>query len=170
MFKLNISKRENSIFIALGLVVILFLTYHFIVKPIFKKWHTLNSEIITEKNRLRKGLELLKNRDNIIGEYNTYATTLRKISKILSYIETKAGSLDVKIANIKPMPQPQKDFHREYLVEVQIEGEFANISKFIAELIKPPLVITLKKFDLRTMPDQAPSQFKGILILSKLII
>ena len=165
----NLSKRERYIFILAVIVVILAISYNFIFKPIFGKWHTLNNEIIIKKARIRKSLKLLGDQNAIINEYNAYAATLTNISKILSYIEKEALSLEIKTANVRPRPVVQKEAYKEYIIEIQIEGEFLNINKFVSQLIKSPLFITVKKLDLRRATETS-SYLKGTIILSKLII
>ena len=165
----NLSKREIYIFTSVVIVVVLVVFYKFIFGPIFRKGRSLNNEIIIKKAKVRKGLKLLKTQNTIINEYNTYASTLANISKLLSYIEKEALSLEIKTANIRPRPVVQKELYREYIIEFQIEGEFSNINKFVSQLIKSPLFITVKKLDLRSVAETSP-YLKGTIILSKLII
>lgn len=169
MIRSSLSKREKYIFILTVVVVISALAYNFILGPSFKKWHSLNSEIAIEKARIRKGLRLLETQNTIINEYNTYATSLGNISEILSYIESQTEALGIKTANIRPMPVVQKGLYKEYIIELQIEGEFSDINKFVSLLIKPPIFITVEKFDFRRT-EKTSSYLKGTLILSKLIV
>ena len=166
---MNLSKREKYIFIVTVAIIMSALAYNFIIEPIFKKWHSVNNEIIIEKTRLKKGLKLLDDRNTIINEYNTYAASLKNMSKILSYIEKEALSSGIKTANIRPRPVIQKELYKEYVIELQIEGTFSSINKFVSELINSPIFITVKRFDLRAVTGTS-SYLKGTLILSKLII
>ena len=165
----NLSKRERYIFILAVIVVILAIFYNFILEPVFRKRRSLNNEIIITKARIRKSLKLLETQNTIINEYNTFTSNLTNISKILSYIEKEALLLEIKTANIRPRPVIKKEYYEEYIIELQIEGEFSNINKFISQLIKPPLFITVKKLDLRRVTETSP-YLKGTIILSKLII
>ncbi|MDP8230510.1 MAG: type 4a pilus biogenesis protein PilO [Candidatus Gorgyraea atricola] len=166
---MNISKREKYISIIATGVVVLALAYNFLIDPLFKKWHNFNNDIIKNEIALKKGLKLLENRNDIIKEYNSYASTTRTLSRILSYIEKHAISTGVKTANIKPRPVVEKGYYKEYVIELQVEGTFSAINKFASKIIEPPLLITIKKFDLRT-PTDTPSTLKGTLILSKPLI
>ena len=169
MITFNLSKRERCIFISAVSIIILTLFYNFLFEPILKKWNTLNNEIVIKKTQFGKNLQLLKNRNKIISEYNTYASSVRNISKILSRIEREADSLGIKTYNIRPRPVIQKELYKEYIIELQIEGEFLNIDKFISQLAEPPLFITVVKFEFRKTAETS-SYFKGTLLLSKLII
>ena len=169
MHTLNISKRERYILIAVVAVVISAILYNFIFEPALKKWSTLNKEILVKRTKIKKELKLLENRNTIIKEYNAYAYTAKNITKILNYIENLSNSLGITVANIKPQPVVEKGLYEEYIIEVQIEGEFADINKFTAELIKSPVFISVKKFDFRVAAPNS-SRFKGTLILSKIII
>ncbi|MBU1932891.1 MAG: type 4a pilus biogenesis protein PilO [Candidatus Omnitrophica bacterium] len=165
----NLSKRERYIFISVVIVVILAIFYNFILEPVFRKRRSLNNEIIITKARIRKSLKLLETQNTIINEYNAFTSNLTNISKILSYIEKEALLLEIKTANIRPRPVIKKEYYEEYIIELQIEGEFSNINKFISQLIKPPLFVTVKKLDLRRAAETSP-YLKGTVILSKLII
>jgi len=164
----NLSKREKHILIITIFIILSALAYNFVLEPIFKKWNALNNEIAVERTKIVKSLRLLNNRDSIIGDYAAYAKSVGNIPKILGYIETKANSLEIKILNIKPRPAFQKGLYKEHIIELQIEGYFENINRFISELIKPPLFIAVKQFDLRAVV-RTP-HLKGTLILSKITI
>ena len=165
---MTFSRRARCIFIITLITALSAVAYNFIIGPFFKRWAEIDNEIIIKKIAIRKDLRLLKNRDLIIKEYNTYGPSIRGMSRVLGYIEDKSVSLGIRTANIKPRPVIQKVLYKEYVIELQIEGSFADLNRFISELVKPPLFITVKKFDLRT--TEAPSLLKGTLILSKFII
>ncbi len=166
---MNLSKREKYILILTATVIMSAVAYNFIIAPVYRSWRDAGGEIILKEIKLKKTTRLLKNRSYIINEYNTYASSINNASKLLGYIEKKAISLGVKIANIKPRPLKQKDFYKEYVIELQIEGKFSSINRFVSELISSPAFITVEKFDFRTKQG-APSFLKGALILSKFII
>jgi len=169
MIRSGLSRREKYIFILTVVIVILAGVYNFILGPSFKKWHSLNSEIAIEKARVKKGLKLLETQNAIIDEYNSYVSSLGNISKILSYVERQSEALGIKTSNIRPRPVVQKGLYKEYIIELQIEGEFSDINKFVPLLIKSPIFISVKKFDFRNT-GKTSSYLKGTLILSKLII
>ncbi|MFC1621183.1 type 4a pilus biogenesis protein PilO [Candidatus Omnitrophota bacterium] len=166
---MNISRREKYISIITFAIIVLALAYNFLIEPLFKRWRSFNNEIIKNEIALKKGLKLLENRNDIIREYNSYASSIRTLSKILSYIEKRALSTGVRVAHIKPRPVIEKGYYKEYVIELQVEGTFSSINKFAFEIIEPPLSITLKKFDLRIAKDSTLA-LSGTLILSKLLI
>lgn len=166
---ISLSKREKYIFIATVGFIAVAILYNFIFEPVFKKWSALNNEITAKKTRLNKEIRLLQKADSIIQEYNTYAKSSKNISKILNYIENLSDSLGIKTSNIKPGSEVQKEFWKEYSIEVQIEGQFSDIIKFLSELIKLPCFVTVQKFDFRTVAEDS-DVFKGTLILYKIVI
>lgn len=166
---MNFSRREKNIFLAAALIIAIGLVYNFIIEPFFKRWNSINSKVIAEKIRIKKGLRLLDDKDEIIKGYNLYASSVNNLSNILSYIEKEAAYLNIKTANIKPKPIIQNALYGEYIIEVQIEGSFSSINKFAANIIKPPAYLAIKKFDLRA--EETPSPYlKGTLVVSKIII
>ena len=166
---MNLAKRERYILILTATVIMLAVAYNFIIEPVYRSWRDTSGEIALKEIKLKKTMRLLENRNPIINEYNTYASAINNASKLLGYIEKKAISLGIKIANIKPRPLKQKDSYKEYVIELQIEGRFSDINRFISKLISSPTFITVEKFDFRTK-EGTPSFLKGTLILSKLII
>ena len=166
---INLSIRERYVFIVSVVFIIIALLYNFIFEPGLKKWRILDNEIDAKRAVLNRYFILLGEKDSIIKEYNRYAKATSNISKILSYMEGKADSLGIKTSNIKPGQAIEKEFYRGYDIELQIEGELEDIIKFLSEIIKFPNMVALKKFDFRLI-SQNPSVFKGIIVLSKIII
>jgi|GEM_PF-1053805 len=169
MAHINLSKRERYIFIVSAALVSAALLYNFALEPNIKKWRLINTEITVKKARMDKGIRLLKRRDSIIEEYNKYAKTTKNISKILGYMENLADSLGVKTGNIKPGQAVDKGLYKEYIIELQIEGQMQHIVKFLSGLVKLPTLVVLKKFDFRVV-SQNPLIFKGTVTLQKIII
>ena len=168
---MKILKREKYLFIFTIVIIASAVIYNFMLGPLFEKWTSFDNEIIAKKIALKKGLRLLEKRGAIVKKYNFYAKTPRNISNILGYIEKKANSLGIKTSDIKPRPVIQKDLYREYVIELQIQGSIDRINTFISELLKSPLFISIKRFDIR-MPEVSAStlEVNGTLILSKIII
>ena len=168
---MKISKREKYLFIFTIVIIAGVVIYNFVLGSIFEKWTSLDNEVITKKAVLKKGLRLLEKRDAIVKKYNFYAKTPKNISNILSYVEKKAVSFNIKTSNVKPRPMIKKELYREYVIELQIQGSIDKINKFTSELLKPPLFISIKRFDIRMPEAEVPtSEVNGTLILSKIII
>lgn len=169
MSYVKLSKREKYIFTAAAIFIAVALVYNFIFEPGFKKWQLVNTDIEVKKAGINKGIRLLENRNSIIEEYNKYAKSTKNISKLLNYMENLAGSLGIKTSNIKPGQAIDKEFFKEYSIELQIEGQLQDIIKLLSELVKLPTMAVLKKFDFRLV-SQNPPIFKGTIIFSKILI
>ncbi|MDP2920764.1 MAG: type 4a pilus biogenesis protein PilO [Candidatus Omnitrophota bacterium] len=169
MIHVSLSKREKYIFIAALVFIGIAILYNFILEPGIKKWQSANGEMTAKKARLNKGIRLLERRETITREYNKYARSTKNISKILSYVEELANSMSIRTSNIKPGQGVERGLYKEYNIELQIEGQFPDIVKFLSELIKLPTLVTLKKCDFRSTPEN-PAVFKGTIILTKIII
>ncbi len=168
---MKISKREKYLFIFTIVIIAGVVICNFMLGPLFEKWTSLDDEIIAKKAAIKKGLRLLEKRDAIVKKYNFYAKTPRNISNLLSYIEKKAILFDIKTSNIKPWPVIQKDLYKEYVVELQVQGNVDRINAFASELLKSPLFISIKRFDIKTLEENVPiSEVKGTITLSKIII
>lgn len=165
----GISKRGKYIFSITVIVIVAALLYNFIIEAGFKKWQILNNEIAVKRAKINMSIRLMKKRDSIIREYNEYTKSAKNISGILNDMEHQADMLGIKTSNIKPGQEIEKGLYKECAIELQIEGEMANIIKFVSQISKPPTLAILKKFDF-SLISQNPSVFKGTITLSKLII
>ncbi|MDP2911677.1 MAG: type 4a pilus biogenesis protein PilO, partial [Candidatus Omnitrophota bacterium] len=63
----------------------------------------------------------------------------------------------------------EKGLYKEYVIDLQIEGQMENIIKFVSQLEKLPTLVALKKFDFKLV-SQNPPIFKGTIILSKILL
>jgi len=169
MAHIDLSKRERYIFIAAIVFIAVAILYNFILEPGIKKWQAVNSGMTAKNARLNKGVRLLERRETITQEYNKYARSTKNISKILSYMEELANTMGIRTSNIKPGQGIEKALYKEYSIELQIEGQFPDIIKFLSELIKLPALVTLKKCDFRATSEN-PAIFKGTITLTKIII
>lgn len=166
---IRLSKREKCIFIIAIGVIIMGMAYNFIFEHLFERWGLLNNEIIAKRAKFNKEIRLLENRNSVISEYNNYARGYKNSSRVLSYIEKSAGSLNIKTSNIKPGQTADKVFYQEYFIELQIEGRFPEIIEFLSGISKLPCFVTIKKFDFRR-DQESLYLLKGTVILSKIII
>ena len=169
MLRMNLSKREGYIFKATIIFAAIALIYNFLAEPYFKKWQFMNNEIEIKKVRMNKGARLLQRKNSIIEEYNKYAKTTNSISRVLNYMESFADSLGIKTSNIKPGQAIEKGLYKEYVIDLQVEGQMENIIKFVSQLEKLPTLVALKKFDFKLV-SQNPPIFKGTIILSKILL
>lgn len=169
MISVNLTKREKYIFVTAACFIGVAILYNFIFEPIMKKLHALDTEVFIKKFKFGKNLKLLEKRNAVIEEYNNYAKSSKHVPQILNYIENLAGSMAIKTSNIRPSSVRQAVFYKEYDIELQIEGGLPDIIKFLSELVKFPVFLTVKKFDFRTLSEN-PAFFKGSVILSKIII
>jgi len=168
MFRINLSKREKGILVAMISIVAMVVLYNFIFEPAFNKWKRLDNEIAAKKIILKKNIKLLENRGIITKDYDIYVTRVKDTSEVLGYIEKKAKSIGIRTSNIRPRPAVQRDLYKEYVVELHIEGTLDEINDFVSDIVKPPAFITVTKFDLRQIRET--SYLKGTLILSKLLL
>ena len=169
MIHVSLSKREKYIFTAALVFIGIAILYNFIFEPGIKKWQAASRDITAKKARLNKGIRLLERRNDITQEYNKYVKSAKNISKILSYVEELANNIGIMTSNIKPGQGVEKGLYKEYNIELQIEGQFPDIIKFLSELTKLPTLVTLKKCDFRAISEN-PAIFKGTIILTKIII
>jgi len=165
---MSLSKRERRILILASVVVAFAIVYNFTVKPFLASWNNAAAELAVRKVQFKRIAKLLKRGDDIIKNYNIYASSVNSVSETMGYIEKRAAMLDIKTDNIKPK-LVDTNMGKECIIDLQIEGKVLCINKFISELIEEPVFVILKKCNLRSASNN-PSFLKGTLTLSKLII
>ena len=57
MFRINLSKREKGILVAMISIVAMVVLYNFIFEPAFNKWKRLDNEIAAKKIILKKNFK-----------------------------------------------------------------------------------------------------------------
>lgn len=163
------SKRERYLFVIFFITMAFLLLYNYAIEPFLERWEYLDKQIILNRTRLTEIARLLKDRNPIVCEYNRHIVPFKNISDFISHIEKQSSSLGIITANLIPKPVIQQRFYREYIVELQIEGRQDAINQFVSNIVKPPVCINVKKFDLRSNTEH-PLYLKGTLTLSKIVI
>jgi len=166
---IKFSKRERVIFYLTIGVLLAAVFYNLLMEPILKKWVTINREILVKQTAVKKALKILSQREKVKLDYYKYTESINDASNLVSYIEKTSTMTGILPSNIKVQPIKKDKLTTECIIELEAQGSFNNILRFISELSKPPLFITIKKFYLTSVEGQ-DFVFKGKLVLSKLII
>jgi len=151
---LNLSKGERNILYLCLVVILSSLIYITLVEPGVRGWRERRQKIFAQELRLEKNLKIIARRKGIESRYQGYSgrfksqgTEEEEMAKMLKEIETLAGNL-VHITDIKPRPAKEKEFYRQYSVEIEFEAPIKPLTQFIYGLQNSPQMFKITQLQL----------------------
>ncbi|MCX5667989.1 MAG: type 4a pilus biogenesis protein PilO [Candidatus Omnitrophica bacterium] len=177
MFINNFNKRERYLALATLSIVSIALVYVFIIDPIATRWKSLNSQIRSKVNMLEKDSRLAANQKAIRSEYAKLSKQGRpakskdqEVAQTLTFIEGVSKNDGCFIVNIKPVDIKNADSYKEILIDVTIEANMAQISKFLYDIENPrENLIDIKRFGVSSKYGQT-GVLKSTFLISKALL
>jgi len=177
MFINNFNKRERYLALATLSIVSIALVYLFIVDPIAMRLRDLNSQILSKVNILEKDSKLAANQKTIESEYAKLSKEGRpskgndqEVAQTLTFIEGVSKNDACFIVNIKPIEIKDAASHKEILIDVTVEGNMAQLSKFLYDIENPrENLIDIKRFSVSSKYGQT-GILKSTLLISKSLL
>ncbi len=171
MFFEKLSKKEKiGLLIAFGFLAAAFLD-RLIVAPIRNKIKRINREIEISEKQLSMNLRNIKQKDIIEQKYEKYVDYVKRsgsdeeeVARILGEIEVLARKSSVYLVDTKPQTPKRVDFYKQYMVEIEGEGEMRSIIKFLYELNVSPQLLRAEKVRLSIKAKK-----RGVIKVSMLI-
>lgn len=127
--------------VAIAALLLAWILYSLILGPLYRTWTRLDKDIEISKIELKKAVKILKQKETVIKEYNTYLGKFsvkqsdeEEMASMLNEIETQARLASVKLVNMKPRRVEKGDFYRFFYVDLDTEANMQNILKFIKAL------------------------------------
>ncbi len=172
--KLNkLNKREKILFFAVGALVFIWIVYSLIFEPFCNRWQRLIKDIEISKIELKKGVKILRQKENVNEEYNKYLTRFtakesdeEEMALILNEIEAQARKNYVRIVNMKPRRVIKKDLYRMFYVDLDTEASMRNILKFIKGLKDSNFALCVEQLTLNSRARD-PSILVGKMTVSR---
>ncbi|MDP2942427.1 MAG: type 4a pilus biogenesis protein PilO [Candidatus Omnitrophota bacterium] len=172
----NLKKRERNLFCITAVLIIFWIVQGFVVKPIFTKWKQLDEKISADALKLERNLEMIKRKDAIKSDYEKYASAVKmagseeeEMAKFLTEIEALATSSSIRVIDIKPRPARKIRFYKNYLVELEAEGDINQVSKFIYDIQNSPQMLRVDKLSLG-IKGAGTNLLKCRILVSKILI
>lgn len=169
---LPILRREKRILLLTLAVATAAFLYYFVCDPFFREWASLSADIRLTEGRLRKIRLLLGKKMEIEGAFKKYAGPMlgKEISEglitgTLQEVEGLAQKTQLKILEMRPLPQRQKEFFQEQGVEVSAEGTAPQFAQFIYSLLESPHALKVEKIELSSKSGQN-QPLRAILIVT----
>lgn len=155
-----LSKREILILSVTGLIIIFSLSYNLLIEPVLSRNANLNKEISINKEKLKKYIMLLGQKDSIQNKYNKFSqeflgSNIGKDTYInaLSEIESLAKESNIQIMDIRPESPKISDLYKESLIGLRTEGDIESYLKFIYNIEKSTSLLQIKSFQFSAKPN-----------------
>lgn len=172
----NVTKRERNLCYLTIFLIIIWIAYGFVIRPIRVKWKELNEKIELTGLKLEKNQMMIDRKEAIQREYERYALPVRmtsseeeEMAKFLTEIESLANSSSVYIIDIKPRPIKKIKFYKKYIVELNAEGDITQISKFIYDIQNSHQLLKIDAFSLG-IKGVGTNFLKCHILVSKILI
>lgn len=172
----HFTKRERNLFYFVIILILIWISHVFVIKPVVIKWKEINNKIETNSLKLERNQKMIVRREKIQRDYNSHASSVRmagseeeEMAKFLTEIESLARSSSVYISDIKPRPVKKVNFYKKYFVELDAEGDINQVSKFIYDIQNSPQLLKIDKFALGTK-GAGTNLLKCHLLVSKILI
>jgi len=113
---------------------------------------------------------------SITQEYQKYIQYVSKsgsdeeeVAKILGEIETLARQTAINLVDMKPQTTREIDFYKQYLIEVEAEGEMKDLVNFLHQLNISSQLLRAEKLRL-SLPKKDSTVIKSSMLISKVLV
>lgn len=173
----NLSPRERSIAFATVAILAAALFYNFVIDPVARQWQSLNLQISSKTESLKKDLRMLsmeKELDRNYSKFSKYIGSARsqdeEVADLLAYLENISRSDSCLITNIKPIGAKEYAAYKEVLIDISAEADASRFSKFLYDIENSKdMILRVKRLTLTSAIGQA-NALRGSFVISKIIV
>ena len=174
MKKLN-SRETIILIITLGLVVF-FIAYQFVIKPMSEGAVDINDRLRVDEDKLIKARQMVAQKSIVEARYHKLVDLIGVVDSedaqmptIVSKIETAARESNIHIANIQPQKSSIQKEARFLAVELEIDGQWLDIVQFLYLLQQQPNFYFINELNLEKYSDTANS-LRGRIVISRMCL
>ena len=173
-----LTKREKNIFVVCVITGVLCLVYYGLYKPYGDKMERAKLQIMAQKGHLKKNQKVLAEAASYEKLYENYHQQFKQegsneqvMSSILAEIEEAAGSLALRISDLKPMQVKKEDSFNRFSVSLIINSKLDEIIKLLYILQKEPHLFAVDRvsFD-KSSNREDEKNIMTRLVLSKIFV
>ncbi|MBI3306474.1 MAG: hypothetical protein HYZ84_01520 [Candidatus Omnitrophica bacterium] len=152
----KLSKGEKTLVSIAIVLVALALMDGLLLGPILSHITSLETEIVTKSQTIKRNLRILSFRDGILKEYGQYVKYLDAgekkqeeiVAALLRKIETIAAEKSVSVSNIQPGDVSSTSMVQEYKTTISGEGSLGNVLGFMHALEESDYLFQITKYSL----------------------
>ncbi|HBG61096.1 MAG: hypothetical protein A2Y03_11540 [Omnitrophica WOR_2 bacterium GWF2_38_59] len=172
-----LTKREVNIFILCILLVLIYIGYNIVIKPLRKRISLADISIQQETKKLSESLKHLDHQKHYKSQYVMYLSKFRQdqnndevMSSILSEIQQAGSRLNLGIADLKPRKVNKEQYFNRFSVSLTIDSTFINIMSFIYTLQSKPHLFKVEEVSFDRGANTQGTIIRTHLILSRILI
>ncbi len=154
----NLSAKEKSLGKITGLFLIVVLMDFIVIRPVNNYLNQLNDKIRVEETVIPKRLLILKHKNKILGEYNSFKAYMtpptlsqeEETARFLREIERVSKEANLFVSNINPVKvTPVTDNVYELSLDIEGRGGVDEIRRFMKNLETSNPGIRISGFNIR---------------------
>jgi len=176
VFWSKLSKKEQiGMSFALAFLVIAGMD-RLIVNPIRSRFQRVNQAITIGEKQLGHDLRNVHLKDQIEEEFEKYVQYVKRSGsdseeskKFLGEIESLAQQSNVNLVDIKPQTPKIVDFYKEYSVEIEAEGNIADLVTFLHRINMSIQLLRVEKLRLNAK-DSENKMLKSSMLITKVLV
>ena len=156
----KLSKRETVILIISLVLGIVYAIGQMVIKPVQQGGVDIDNQLRLNQNRLMKAQKMLARRaeigqryDRLIELIGTAGSESSEMSAMVARVESAAGEAGVHIVNMQPQKVVTRQGKSFFPVELQVDGQWANIVKFLHLLQSQPNYYFINELSLEKYSD-----------------
>ena len=137
----NLSARERRLAGAVGFLVLSWMLFILIARPIIAEWQRLESEIETKIGRRDFNKTILQMEESVNAKFNEYRELLTQEStdevirnELMQDINTLSAKSWLKAPVIRQGSTESHDYYKRYFVNIDYEGVPASLAVFLRHL------------------------------------
>jgi len=171
----KLSKKEKiGLSLAMAFMMIAFFD-RLIVSPIRGKILKINQSIKIGEKQLAHDLRNVYQKDKIEEKFKSFSGYIersgsdeKEVAKILGEIEALAGQSNIYLVDTKPQTPKKIDFYKEYIIEIEVEGEMTSLTKFFHQVNISSQLLRIKKLRLSSKNEEG-TILKSSLVITKVL-
>lgn len=173
----KLSKGERTLTIIAALLIAGAVTNGLLLGPILDHIKSLEAEIVTKSQTIKRNLRILSFREGILKEYALYMKYLDSgekkqeeiVAALLRKIETIAAEKSVSVSNIQPGDVSSTSMVQEYKTSLSGEGALINVLGFMHALEESDYLFQISKYGF-TPKSKGADVMKFSLDISRVLI
>ena len=174
MKKLN--SRETLILAGTLGLVLFFVVFQLILKPVHEGAVDINDKLRTEKDQYLKASQMVSQKSAVEARYRRLVDLIGVVDSeesqmptIVSKIETAAREDNVHIGNIQPQKSSTQKGAIFLSVELEVDGQWLDIVHFLYTLQQRPNYYFIGELNLEKYSDSTNS-LRGRIVISRMCL
>jgi len=176
MFWNKLSRKEKlGLSIAFIIMGAAFLD-RLVISPIRERFELIDRAVKISEKQLGHDLRNVRQKDQIASEFAKYVKYVERsgsdeeeVAKILGEIEVLARQAQVYLVDMKPQTPKEIEFYKEYSVEIEAEGNMADLTVFLHQLNVSSQLLRVEKLRLNSK-RQGEAVLKSSMLITKVLV